>query len=114
MADNFFRKYDQEKKSGYVFSEFETQFLVDAWGKREVLFDSKSPDYFKKDARMTAVNQLIDELDFPGKKHFMSKIIMYSTELNTKVLSIYLLTAYIVIVVLTFCFKLSLLKTVKQ
>ena len=50
-----------------MFSEFETQLLVDAWGKREVLFDSKNPDYFKKDARMTAVNQLIDELDFPGK-----------------------------------------------
>ncbi|CAB4038936.1 Hypothetical predicted protein [Paramuricea clavata] len=57
-------KSNKKKKNVYVFDNGEVEFLIYAWSKREVLYDSKNPDYFKKDAKLTAVNQLIEELGF--------------------------------------------------
>jgi hypothetical protein len=30
------------------------------------MYDGKKPEYFKKDAKLTAVNQMIEELGFKG------------------------------------------------
>ena len=50
---------------------------ISEWGKREVLFDSKNPFYFNKDARATALNRMIEELKFPGllARKFIMKFI---------------------------------------
>ena len=57
----------KKKKEAYIFENEEVEFLIYAWSKREVLYDSKHPEYFKKDAKLTAINQLIEELGFEGK-----------------------------------------------
>ena len=51
--------------------------LISEWGKREVLFDSKNPFYFNKDARATALNRMIEELKFSGllARKFIMKFI---------------------------------------
>jgi hypothetical protein len=50
---------------------------ISEWGKREVLFDSKNPFYFNKDARATALNRMIEELKYPGllARKFIMKFI---------------------------------------
>jgi hypothetical protein len=60
-------KSNKKKKEGYVFEHEEVEFFIYAWSEREVLYDSKNPEYFKKDAKLTAANQLIEELGFEGK-----------------------------------------------
>jgi hypothetical protein len=44
-------KSNKKKKEGYVFEHEEVEFLIYAWSEREVLYDSKNPEYFKKDAK---------------------------------------------------------------
>ena len=60
-------KSRKRKKEGYAFENEEVESLIHSWSKREVLFDSKHPECFKKDSKLKAVNQLIDELGFESK-----------------------------------------------
>ena len=74
------KKSNKKKKEGYVFENEEVEFFIYAWSKREVLYDSKNPEYFKRHAKLTAVNQLIEELGFEGKNlnylHLITRILI--------------------------------------
>ena len=73
-------KTKRKKKEGYIFENEEVEFLIYAWSKREVLYDSKNPEYFKKDAKLTAINQVIEELGFEGKLNLnYLHLIIYKT-----------------------------------
>ena len=66
MADgNTFTK--TPKKEGKKFTDEEVERLISEWSKEEVLFNCRHQDYFKKDARGAAIQQILESLNKEGK-----------------------------------------------
>ena len=81
-AVNLNKTNRKRPKEGYNFLDHEVELLIYEWSKREVLLNSKHINYFKKDSRMTAVNQMVEELKFPGALLLINSIIIYMSKIQ--------------------------------
>ena len=54
-------------KAKNTFSDEETENMISLWSEEEVLFNSRHRDYFKNDARQSAVNHILLRLNKQGK-----------------------------------------------
>ena len=54
-------------KAKNTFSDEETGNMISLWSEEEVLFNSCHRDYFKNDARQSAVNRILLRLNKQGK-----------------------------------------------
>ena len=62
-----FKMADSKKISkGQRLNEEETE-VIELWSQQEVLFNCTHKDYFKRDARATAINVILSQLNIEGK-----------------------------------------------
>ena len=54
-------------KAKNTFSDEETENMISLWSEEEVLFNSRHRDYFKNDARQSAVNRILLRRNKQGK-----------------------------------------------